>query len=74
MGTVFQVLGAVGAVRGGAELVLRGRRERALLALLLAARGEVVSQDRLVDDLVLMRVQSALDMEEARLRPPGALS
>lgn len=45
------------------------------LALLAARRGAVVRlrDDRLVDDLVLMRVQSALDMEEARLRPPGPL-
>lgn len=49
---------------------------RLRIALLAARRAAVVRlrDDRLVDDLVLMRVQSALDMEEARLRPPGALS
>ena len=60
--------GATDRVSTDAEAALR-------IALLSAQRTAVVRlrDDRVVDDLVLMRVQSALDMEEARLRPPGAL-
>ncbi|MFI6261851.1 BTAD domain-containing putative transcriptional regulator [Micromonospora sp. NPDC051006] len=47
----FGVLGPVRAVAGGGPVPLRGARQRAVLARLLAARGRVVPVDRLVDDL-----------------------
>lgn len=69
--------------RGHGEREPAGDDDRAIdqevalrIALVDARRTAVVRlrDDRLVDDLVLMRVQAALDMEEARLRPPGTLS
>jgi DNA-binding SARP family transcriptional activator/tetratricopeptide (TPR) repeat protein len=47
----FAVLGRVGLTVDGVETPVRGRRERAVLATLLAARREVVSVDRLVDNV-----------------------
>jgi DNA-binding SARP family transcriptional activator len=47
----FHVLGGVGVRSDDAELAVRGRRERAVLATLLAARGAVVSVDRLAHDV-----------------------
>ncbi len=47
----IRVLGSLEAEVGGSVVPLGGPRQRAVLALLLAARGEVVSVDRLVDDL-----------------------
>ncbi|MEU8296412.1 BTAD domain-containing putative transcriptional regulator [Micromonospora sp. NPDC048909] len=47
----FGVLGPVRAVAGGGPVPLRGARQRAVLARLLAARGRVVPVDRLVDAL-----------------------
>jgi DNA-binding SARP family transcriptional activator/tetratricopeptide (TPR) repeat protein len=47
----FTVLGRVGLSLDGVETPVRGRRERAVLATLLAARREVVSVDRLVDNV-----------------------
>src|SRR5689334_18388309 len=47
----FTVLGRIGLSLDGVETPVRGRRERAVLATLLAARGEVVSVDRLVDNV-----------------------
>ena len=47
----FRVLGPVEAVRGGDTLALGGRRQRALLALLVLDAGRVVSSDRLIDEL-----------------------
>ncbi len=49
-GLRITVLGEVGALRGG-SLELGGYRQRAVLALLVAARGDIVSTDRLVDAL-----------------------
>src|SRR3954470_8521074 len=46
-----RVLGSLSAVVGGQAVDLGGPRQRAVLALLLVARGEVVSVDRLIDDL-----------------------
>ncbi|MFI7400534.1 BTAD domain-containing putative transcriptional regulator [Streptomyces sp. NPDC049541] len=43
------VLGEVGAGFRGRPLELGGRRQRAVLALLIVARGSVVSRDRLVE-------------------------
>ncbi|GAA2363157.1 hypothetical protein GCM10010170_059810 [Dactylosporangium salmoneum] len=45
----INVLGDLIATRDGEPLDLGGRRQRALLALLVLARGETVSADRLVD-------------------------
>jgi DNA-binding SARP family transcriptional activator/tetratricopeptide (TPR) repeat protein len=47
----FTVLGRVALSVDGVETPVRGRRERAVLATLLAARREVVSVDRLVDNV-----------------------
>ena len=45
------VLGQLTATRGDARLELGGPRQRAVLALLVLARGDVVPADRLVDAL-----------------------
>ena len=47
----YRVLGAVEAIREGHRLALGGRRQRALLALLLLQPGRPVSADRLIDEL-----------------------
>ncbi len=47
----MRVLGPFEAVVDGAAVDLGGPRQRAVLALLLVARGDVVSVDRIVDDL-----------------------
>ena len=47
----IRLLGPLEAEVGGAPVDLGGPRQRAVLALLLVARGEVVSLDRLIDDL-----------------------
>ncbi len=47
----FRLLGPIGASLSGRPLALGGRRQRALLALLLLHRAGVVSTDRLVEEL-----------------------
>ncbi len=47
----FRILGSVEAENGGLAVDLGGLRERTLLARLLLAAGQVVSADRLADDL-----------------------
>ncbi|WP_250004812.1 BTAD domain-containing putative transcriptional regulator [Actinoplanes sp. M2I2] len=47
----FLALGRVRLVVDGVEVRIRGRRERAVLALLLAARRRVVPVDRLIEDI-----------------------
>ena len=47
----FRILGPLEAEIGGQLLPLRGRRQRALLALLLLNANEVVPDDRLLEDL-----------------------
>jgi predicted ATPase/DNA-binding SARP family transcriptional activator len=47
----FRLLGPVEAMRNRASLALGGRRQRALLALLLLERGRPVSSNRLVEEL-----------------------
>ena len=47
----FRILGSVEAESGGLTVDLGGLRERTLLARLLLAAGQVVSADRLADDL-----------------------
>src|SRR5262252_7013523 len=47
----FRILGPLEVVEDGRPLPLGGERQRALLVLLLTSANEVVSSDRLVDDL-----------------------
>ena len=47
----FRILGPLEAEDGGRLIPLRGTRQRAVLAILLLHRGEVVSVDRMVDEL-----------------------
>jgi DNA-binding SARP family transcriptional activator len=47
----FRILGPLEVVEGGRQLRVSGARERALLAILLIHAGEVVSADRLIDEL-----------------------
>jgi YVTN family beta-propeller protein len=47
----FRILGPLEVLENGRELSIRGRKLQALLALLLLSRGEVVSRDRLIEEL-----------------------
>jgi DNA-binding SARP family transcriptional activator/ABC-type branched-subunit amino acid transport system substrate-binding protein/streptogramin lyase len=47
----FRILGPLDVVEAGRSLDLGGPKQRALLAALLLRANEVVSQDRLIDDL-----------------------
>jgi YVTN family beta-propeller protein len=47
----FRLLGSLEVLVEGRELSLGGARQRAVLAILLLHRGEVVSVDRIVDEL-----------------------
>jgi DNA-binding SARP family transcriptional activator len=47
----FRILGPLEVVEEGRPLTLGGPRQRALLALLLSRANEVVSSDRLIDEL-----------------------
>ncbi len=47
----FRILGPLEVREGGRALELGGARQRALLALLLLSANEVVSSDRLLDEL-----------------------
>ena len=47
----FRILGPLEASDGNGPIVLGGARQRAVLAILLLHRNEVVSTDRLIDDL-----------------------
>jgi len=47
----FRILGPLEVARDGAPLALGAAQQRALLAVLVLHRGEVVSVDRLVDEL-----------------------
>lgn len=47
----FRILGPLEVVEGDRQLTLKGSRLRALLVLLLTAANEVVSSDRLIDEL-----------------------
>ena len=51
VGWEFRILGPVEAARAGQLLQLGGRRQRALLALLLLGSGRVVLSDRLIEEL-----------------------
>ena len=47
----FRILGPLEVVDGDRPVTLRGSRLRALLVLLLTSANEVVSADRLIDEL-----------------------
>ena len=47
----FRILGPLEVVEGDRQLMLKGSRLRALLVLLLTSANEVVSADRLIDEL-----------------------
>ncbi|WKK70666.1 BTAD domain-containing putative transcriptional regulator [Rathayibacter oskolensis] len=49
VGTAFVVLGEIGALVGGRAVQIRGRRERAVLAMLLAAHRRAVPAERLLE-------------------------
>ncbi|MEU4332965.1 AfsR/SARP family transcriptional regulator, partial [Nonomuraea dietziae] len=47
----IRVLGSFAAEANGAAVPLGGPRQRGVLALLVAARGQVVPVDRMIEDL-----------------------
>src|SRR5215510_14243137 len=57
----FRILGPLEAVDGDRSIALGGGRQRALLALLLTRANEVVSTDRLIDELWGQRPPKAPD-------------
>ena len=68
----FRILGPLEVVEQGRSLALGGARQRALLALLLTRANEVVSTDRLIDELWGERAPktaaNALQYHVSRLR------
>ena len=84
----FRILGPLEVVENRRTLPLGSRKQRALLALLVLHAGEVVSRDRLIDDLWhgdpppaaettvrshISRLRSALGAARLLSRPPGYL-
>jgi DNA-binding SARP family transcriptional activator len=84
----FLVLGPLEARVDGRALPLGGPKQRALLALLVLNRNEVVSRDRLIDslwgerapesaqrslDTYVSRLRSLLGADRIERRPPGYL-
>jgi DNA-binding SARP family transcriptional activator len=82
----FRILGPLEVLEGGRALRLGSKKQRALLTLLVLHGGEVVSRDRLIDDLWhgepppaaevtlrshISRLRSALGAERLLSRPPG---
>src|SRR6188768_1104609 len=47
----FRILGPLEVLRDGRRVELAGGRQRAILAILLLHRGEVMSVDRIIDEL-----------------------
>jgi DNA-binding SARP family transcriptional activator len=47
----FRILGPLEVMRDGESVVLGAAQQRALLAVLVLHRGEVVSVDRMIDEL-----------------------
>jgi DNA-binding SARP family transcriptional activator/ABC-type transport system substrate-binding protein len=47
----FRILGPLEVVDGGRQIALGGAKPRSLLALLLLARGQAVSTERLIDEI-----------------------
>ena len=87
MESVFRILGPLEVERDGRLVLLGGRRERAILAILLLNVGEVVSVERLIDGLwgearpssakhmvheYVSRLRTALvEVAPIQTRPPG---
>ena len=84
----FRILGPLEVLDGDRPLALGGERQRALLALLLTRPTEVVSTDRLVDDLwgahpprtalntiqyYVSQLRKTLGADRIVTRPPGYL-
>src|SRR5437763_2656498 len=71
-GPAFAVLGPLEVTVDGTPVKVPGRRERAVLTVLLAAGGDVVSADRLVDevwgDAAAASSPSSLQVAVSRLR------
>jgi YVTN family beta-propeller protein len=82
----FRILGPIEVRRGEDALPLGGRKQRALLALLLLHANKAVSRDRLIDalwgerpppsvqqslDSYVSRLRSVLGRERLVRRPPG---
>jgi DNA-binding SARP family transcriptional activator len=82
----FRILGPLEVVENGRTLPLGSRKQRALLALLVLHAGEVVSRDRLIDELWhgepppaaevtlrshISRLRSTLGAEHLLSRQPG---
>jgi DNA-binding SARP family transcriptional activator len=82
----FRILGPLEIVEDGRLLRLGSRRQRALLALLLVEAGEIVSRDRLIEELWrgnpppaaeatlrshLSRLRSTIGASRLQSRPPG---
>ncbi len=68
----FHLLGPLEVLDSGSPLALGGQKQRALLALLLIRSGEVVSADRLTQDISgdqpPKTAQTALQVYVSRLR------
>lgn len=84
----FRILGPLEVDRDGGPVELGSPRERALLALLLTRANQVVSRDRLIDELwpdspprsavnvvqtYVSHLRKALTQERLATRPPGYL-
>jgi DNA-binding SARP family transcriptional activator len=79
----FRILGPLDVRDGDRQLALGGTRQRALLGLLLVHANEVVSSDRLVDELwgeaegskalqvAVSRLRKAIGPDVVVTRPPG---
>jgi DNA-binding SARP family transcriptional activator len=82
----FRILGPLEVTRDGTPVALGGPKQRALLAYLLLRRGEVVSTDRLVDELwgeqpprtaitslqnLVSQLRKSLGADVLATRPPG---
>jgi DNA-binding SARP family transcriptional activator len=84
----FRILGPLEVAENGHALRLGGRKQRALLALMLLHAGEVVARDRLIEELwhgnppaaaetslraYLSRLRAILGAERVQTRTPGYL-
>jgi DNA-binding SARP family transcriptional activator len=82
----FRILGPLEVIADGQPLALGGARQRAMLALLLTRPNEVISTDRLIDELwgaepprtalntvqyYVSQLRKLLGAERIETRPPG---
>jgi DNA-binding SARP family transcriptional activator len=85
---LFRVLGPVDVVRGGEPVPITGERQRAVLAMLLLRRNEVVSTERLIVavwgadppasaahgiEVAVSNLRRQLSRDVVQTRPPGYL-